>query len=128
MRSMLGLGILLALLLPLAGCHQASHSSPREEGMSSGSGSPMMMADDDDEDEDEDDEVDVALDQVPQAIKDAAAAAVPGMVMTGAERETENGKVVYGIEGTLDGTPVEVEVTADGQVLEIETGADDDDD
>ncbi len=82
--------------------------------------------DDDGEDEDENEEV-VALDQIPEAVKKAAAAAVPGFVVSGAEKETEEGSLHYCVHGTAAGEFVEVEVTPDGQVLEIERGEDDED-
>ena len=87
--------------------------------------------DDDDEegdDDDGDDEEEIALDQVPQAAKDAALAELPGFVIETAEKETENGQVLYGLEGTVNGEPYEVEVTADGQVIEVEKEDDEDDD
>jgi uncharacterized membrane protein YkoI len=84
--------------------------------------SPTMSADDDEEgdDEDEDDEQEIDLASVPAAVKQAALAAVPGLKLTGAEKETEHGKLVYCLEGTADGEAVEVEVSASGDVLEIE--------
>ena len=81
----------------------------------------------DDEDEGDDDEVIVSLDQVPEAAKKAALAAVPGFVPSEAEKETEEGSLHYCVHGTADGEFVEVEVTADGRVLEIERGEDEDD-
>lgn len=85
--------------------------------------------DDDDDEGEEEDEQDVALDQVPAAIKAAALAAVPGLVLTGAEKETEEGSLRYCLEGTAGGESVEVEVNAsDNQVVEIERGEDEEDD
>lgn len=73
-------------------------------------------------------EVNVPLDEVPESIRDAAEAAVPGIVFSEAERETENGVVVYDLEGTANGVEYEVEVSEDGEVLEVEIENDDDDD
>lgn len=89
-------------------------------------------ADDDDEDADDDDDVEegeeeeqaIALDQVPADVLAAARAALPGAVFTSAEVETEDGQLVYCLEGHLDAEAVEVEVAADGRVLEIERGED----
>jgi uncharacterized membrane protein YkoI len=82
---------------------------------------------DDDEDGDDENEVAVALDQVPEAVKKAALAAVPGFVLVSAEKETEDGELRYCLEGTADGESVEVEVNAaDSKVVEIERGEDDD--
>ena len=77
--------------------------------------------------EDEGDE-NVALAQVPDSIKQAAQAAVSGFVLTSAETETEDGTMIYSLEGTADGEAVEVEVrVSDGKVLEIERGDDEED-
>lgn len=73
-----------------------------------------------------DDEEDIALNQVPQVVKDAALKAVPGIKLTGAEKETENGVVVYELKGAKDGGEYEIEINAKGEVLEIETDDDDD--
>jgi hypothetical protein len=62
----------------------------------------------------------VPLDQVPEVAKTAAAAAMPGVTFTGAEKEVEDGTTVYSLLGEADGKPVEIEVTADGRVTEIE--------
>ena len=62
----------------------------------------------------------VPLDRVPAAAKQAAVDAVPGLVLERASRETEDGIVVYELEGTAGGHKVEVEVTAEGKILEIE--------
>lgn len=87
--------------------------------------STLVDADDDDED-DGDDEVEVALGDVPDAVKSAAIRAVPGLVLTKAEKETERGATVYSVEGTVDGIEYEVEVSASGDVTEIEREGDDD--
>jgi hypothetical protein len=68
----------------------------------------------------------VALDAVPQNVKDAAVAAVPGLVLESAEREVEKGIVVYDLEGKAAGLRYEVEVTAAGKVQEIEKGDEED--
>ncbi|MEQ8763082.1 MAG: PepSY domain-containing protein [Planctomycetota bacterium] len=74
------------------------------------------------------DEEVIPLDEVPTAALAAAEKAVPGVTFDRAERETEEGRVVYGLEGTLDGVRHEVEVTADGDVIEVESGDEEDDD
>ncbi|NOT30577.1 MAG: hypothetical protein HOP15_09045 [Planctomycetes bacterium] len=85
---------------------------------------------DDDSDDDEQDENDqeLALDQVPAAIKQAAEAAVPGFVLVSAETETEKGARHYCLVGTAGGESVEIELGTDGKVLEIERGEADEDD
>ncbi|MHC4915645.1 MAG: PepSY domain-containing protein [Planctomycetota bacterium] len=70
----------------------------------------------------------VPLSKVPEVVKAAALKAVPGIVLTGAEKEVENGKVVYELEGTVRGKKYEIEVTPEGKVLEVEEDDDDDDD
>ena len=71
--------------------------------------------------DDEGEEVEIALSEVPQAAKDAALAAVPGLVLDEAARETEDGETVYCLEGEAGGKEYELEVTADGRVLELES-------
>lgn len=74
------------------------------------------------------DEEEIALEDVPARVLAAAAEAVPGMVVSRAERELENSLLVYSLEGTVGGEPVEVEVAADGGLIEIEYGDEDDTD
>lgn len=66
-------------------------------------------------------ETDVVLDQIPAATRDAALKAVPGLVITKAERETKKDTVSWTLVGTAAGKQVEVEVKADGST-EIESG------
>ena len=113
----------LALGCLLAGC-----SSSQDRSVKAGSSAAAPVDDGDDEEEGDDAEEAVALDQVPEAIKQAALAAVPGLVLVSAERETEEGSLHYCLEGTVAGEAVEVEVRAsDEQVVEIERGEDEDD-
>ena len=111
------LALLLGLVVP--GCNQLGSTSKVTDATQ-----PAVMADD--EDDDDEDEVDVDLSQVPQNVKDAAAAAVSGFTATSAERETGPNGVVYGLEGTANGEACEIEVTESGTVQEIEHGDDDD--
>ena len=76
--------------------------------------------------EDGDDE-NIALDQVPAAVRAAALNALPGFVITSAERETENGVVIYSLTGTVNGVSTEIEVSADGSSAHVEDDGDDDD-
>ena len=81
------------------------------------------------EEEDEgDDGGEVPLAQVPQVVKDAAAKAVAGVVLEEAERETEDGRVVYELEGKAGDQEYAIEITADGEVLEVEVEEEDEDD
>ncbi len=109
----------LLLLAPLVlwSC-QASESDPSQAALN-GEGRSAAM--------DEDDEEDIPLADVPSNVLAAAEKAVPGIVFESAERETEDGRLVYGLEGLLNGVRHEVEVAADGTVIEVEQGEEDDD-
>ena len=72
----------------------------------------------------EDGEVVLAPAQIPQIVRNAALAAVPGFLIELAELE---GNGIYCVHGTAAGVFTEVEVDADGHVIEIEQGDDDDD-
>jgi uncharacterized membrane protein YkoI len=76
----------------------------------------------------EEGEVQLALADVPEAVRAAALAAVPGLQLTSAERETEDGELVYCLEGTANGEAIDIDVAPDGTIIEIERGEDDDDD
>ena len=105
-----------------------SCSSAQDRSVKAGESVPAQTVEDDDENDGDENEVAVALDQVPDAIKKAALAAVPGFVLVSAEKETEEGSLHYCLEGTADGESVEVEVRAsDAKVVEIEHGDDEDD-
>ncbi len=75
---------------------------------------------DGEEEEDEDDEIDVPVDELPDNIKQAVEAAVPGGDITEAELEMEDGQQVYEVTVEKDGQEFEVEVSKDGEVLEVE--------
>jgi len=82
----------------------------------------------DDDDDGDETEVDVALADVPAAVRAAALAELPGFVIEQAELETSSKGKVYCLEGELDGEDVEIEVSADGKVLEVEHGDDEEED
>jgi hypothetical protein len=65
----------------------------------------------------DDDEQSVALDNVPQSIKDAATKAVSGLRL---ESATVEAVLVFEIEGESGNTEHEIEVTAEGQVISSE--------
>jgi len=94
------------------------------------SGDVERDGDDDHADEEDGDEEhgesQVALSQLPAVVRKAAERAVPGLRITGAERETEDGVIVYDVNGTSEGKAFDVEVTAAGKVLGVENDADDD--
>lgn len=62
----------------------------------------------------------IALQDVPTVVLQSAASAVPGVRLHRAGIEREHGMQIYELEGEVDGTPVEIELTGDGTVLEIE--------
>lgn len=72
------------------------------------------------------DEKEIPLSQVPAEAVQAAQRAVPGITLTEAEVEEEDGCTVYELEGTADAIEYEIEVTADGKVLEVEREDQDD--
>ena len=110
----------------LVSCHAQDRSVKAAE--SHGQANHAAVEDDDDDEGDDENEVEVALDQVPEEIRKAAEAAVPGFVLKSAEKETEEGSLHYCLEGTAGGEAVEIEVRAsDANVVEIERGEDDDD-
>ena len=73
-------------------------------------------------------EEEIPLSEVPDHVKIAAIAAVPGLVLKEAERERDGDTIVYELEGEANGKEYEVEISAAGEVLEIETDEDADDD
>ncbi len=66
------------------------------------------------------DEQKISLEMVPQAVKDSAAKEFPGAKITGAEKESENGKTLYELQLTHNGHKLEAEFTPDGELKEIE--------
>ena len=117
---------LLLVALVSAGCQEMSGADGRATVAGSNDGTAPAMMGSFEEDWGEQ-EQEIPLDEVPDAVKDAALAAVPGITLTGAETEVENGVRVFGLLGTVDGALYEVEVTEDAKVLEIELEDDDDD-
>jgi hypothetical protein len=115
------MGALIAALATACGGHElrAQQDSIPQDRVAHG-------ADDEDGEGDQDELVELA--DVPKLVKEAALAAVPGLVLERAERETEHGTTLYSLEGTVGGEAVEVEVGTDGKVLEIERGDDEDED
>ncbi|MFI5455228.1 MAG: PepSY-like domain-containing protein [Isosphaerales bacterium] len=67
------------------------------------------------------DEVKIELKDVPKAVLDAVKAKFPKAELTGATKETEEGKTTYEIALKDKGQKVDVALTADGKITEIET-------
>lgn len=82
---------------------------------------------DDDDDDDGQDE-DIPLSEVPEVVRKAALAAVPGLVLDEAEKEVEDGELLYSLEGQAGGQRYCVEVSPTGKVLEVEHEDGDEDD
>jgi uncharacterized membrane protein YkoI len=59
-------------------------------------------------------------DKLPKAVADAIKARFREAKITSAEKEIEDGKTVYDIELTSDGTKYEADVLEDGTIVEIE--------
>jgi len=57
---------------------------------------------------------------VPSNILAAAQARVPGFAMTSYDTDTDNGRMVYDLDGTANGRKCEVKVDANGKVLKID--------
>jgi uncharacterized membrane protein YkoI len=62
----------------------------------------------------------IAPDKLPKAVMDRIKARLPGAEITSAEKETEDGKVVYDIELKHEGRKYEMDILADGTLIEIE--------
>ena len=109
-----------ALFVFGSGCSSSSTSSePGRVGKLGTQGRP---------DDNENEEEKIAIEALPAAVVAAVNDAVEGGVIVEAERETEDGRVIYEIEVDLNGVEWEVEVDEDGNVLEVESEDEDDDD
>ena len=95
--------IVLAGMLAVGGC-KSMQKEPKEE------------------------EIEMTLDQVPPAVREAITRESGGTPVGKIERERETGRTVYEIEMTKDGKRTEVEFDESGRVLKRETGADDKED
>jgi hypothetical protein len=58
--------------------------------------------------------------EIPANIMNAVSARLPGAKVTSAEKENENGGVVYDLEMTQKGLRYEMDVKEDGTIVEIE--------
>ena len=59
-------------------------------------------------------------DKLPAKIKEAVKARFPGAEVTSAEKEKENGEIVYDLELKHQGRKYEMDIKEDGTVMEIE--------
>jgi uncharacterized membrane protein YkoI len=69
-------------------------------------------------------EVKVKPDDLPKTVSDALKARFPGLTITSAVKETENGNVVFDIELTQKGRKFESDIKEDGTILEVEKEVD----
>ena len=93
-------------------------------------GKILEVEEDDDEDADEergeqnenddDDAEEIAIKDLPKAVVDAVQKALPGGVIEEAEKEVEEGKVIYEVEVEVGKKEFEVEISPEGKTLEIE--------
>jgi RNA polymerase sigma-70 factor (ECF subfamily) len=82
---------------------------------------PVAVPADPDADKEEDKEDEkVPLDQLPAAVRMAAAGAVPGVRLTDADRKAKKGRTVYEIDGEAGGKQFEIRVSPEGKVLKVE--------
>jgi hypothetical protein len=66
-------------------------------------------------------EVEIALNQVPKAVMDAAKTKFPGADIKEASKETEDGKTVFELEMKHDGHNMDVTFKDDGTLVLVET-------
>jgi len=70
---------------------------------------------------DKDSDVDIPLSAVPANIVTIVQNTLPGIALTEAEKETDNEKVIYELEGKMiNGLEYEIKITEDGTILKIE--------
>jgi uncharacterized membrane protein YkoI len=62
----------------------------------------------------------ITPDKLPQKIKDTVQARLPGAEIISAEKEKEEGKVVYDLELKHEGRKYEMDILEDGTLVEIE--------
>jgi uncharacterized membrane protein YkoI len=62
----------------------------------------------------------LALDKIPKKVMDAIKNRFPKAEITSAEKETEDGKIVYDIELKHEGRKYEMDILEDGTIVEIE--------
>jgi len=68
----------------------------------------------------DDKEKKIDSDKLPQKVKDAVKARLPGAEVTSAEKEKENGEIVYDLELKHEGRKYEMDIKEDGTIVEIE--------
>ena len=76
---------------------------------------------------DDEREEEIALEQVPAAVRETILKEAAGAKITEVERETMNGKTVYEAEFLRNGQEIEIKIAPDGTVLSREIEGEDDD-
>jgi hypothetical protein len=65
-------------------------------------------------------EVDIPVSEVPSSIINVVQSALPGIKLSGAEKETKDNGVIYELEGKLiNGKKYELKIAADGTIIKI---------
>jgi hypothetical protein len=80
----------------------------------------LAWADDKKDEKKEDKAEKIAADKLPEKIKATINKRLPGAEITSAEKEKEDGKVVYDIELKSEGRKYEMDILEDGTIVEIE--------
>ena len=62
----------------------------------------------------------VPLDKLPKAVLDAVKAKFPDAELIGAEKEEEDGKVIFEVAIKVKGQHIDVSLTPEGKIVEIE--------
>lgn len=84
--------------------------------------------DDEDEDEDADDgDVQVALDDLPAAVRATLLKEAPNGEIKDLEMETEDGRTQYAADVVIDGQVFDIEIAPDGTLLQKQVDDEDDD-
>ena len=65
-------------------------------------------------------ETKLELENVPEAVIKTAKMEVPGIQLLEAEMETEDGVVIYELDGEKDDYEYEMEISEDGKLLELQ--------
>jgi len=83
---------------------------------------------DDDDDEDEDGEdVQVSLEELPEAVRATLMEEAPNAEIKELEKETEDGREQYAADVVIDGQLFDIEIAPDGTLLQKELEDEDDD-
>ncbi|MBI1370995.1 MAG: hypothetical protein GC162_20365 [Planctomycetes bacterium] len=86
-----------------------------------GSGGAVALAEEKDNEKDhkdkEDDGKPITIEQLPAPVKKTLLEEARGGKITEIEQETEDGKMIYSADVTIDGKPYDIEIAPDGTLL-----------